>query len=260
MRNGFTLVELSIVLVILGLLTGGILAGQNLIRAAELRAVTSEFTSYQTAIMAFKEKYLALPGDLKNATNFWGAADSDPATCRTTASTGTEPCNGDGNGQVLAAGTTGNEMFRFWQHLANAGLVSGSFNGIAGSLDVDDAEIDINSPSSKSGNGGWQTSYIGGVSGSTIYYDGSYGHIMGVGADTDASLLGLLAGPTFKPEEAWSIDSKVDDGKPATGQVFNWLSTNTATPGCTTTDDADTAEYALTSSDILCAIAFRNAY
>ena len=48
-REGFSLVELSIVLVILGLLTGGILACQNLIRAAELRAITSEFSNLQTA-------------------------------------------------------------------------------------------------------------------------------------------------------------------------------------------------------------------
>ena len=53
MTKAFSLVELSIVLVILGLLTGGILAGQNLIRAAELRSVITEFKTYQTAVMTF---------------------------------------------------------------------------------------------------------------------------------------------------------------------------------------------------------------
>ena len=72
MRSGFSLVELSIVLVILGLLTGGILAGQNLIRAAELRSVTTQFQNYHAAVMTFRDKYFALPGDMANAEDFWG--------------------------------------------------------------------------------------------------------------------------------------------------------------------------------------------
>ncbi|MGB1540395.1 MAG: prepilin-type N-terminal cleavage/methylation domain-containing protein, partial [Rickettsiales bacterium] len=66
-KAGFSLVELSIVLVILGLLTGGILGGQSLIRAAELRSVSKEYEKYQTAINIFKDKYFALPGDFNNA-------------------------------------------------------------------------------------------------------------------------------------------------------------------------------------------------
>jgi len=72
--SGFSLVELSIVLVILGLLTGGILGGQALIRAAELRAVTTEYDRWVTATRTFQDKYFALPGDMTNATAFWGSA------------------------------------------------------------------------------------------------------------------------------------------------------------------------------------------
>jgi prepilin-type N-terminal cleavage/methylation domain-containing protein len=61
MKAAFSLVELSIVLVILGLLTGGILTGQNLIRAAELRAVVTEFNRYQTAVRTFEDKYSPFP-------------------------------------------------------------------------------------------------------------------------------------------------------------------------------------------------------
>lgn len=61
-NGGFSLVELSIVLVILGLLTGGILGGQSLIKAAELRAVTTELDAFQTATNTFRQKYFALPG------------------------------------------------------------------------------------------------------------------------------------------------------------------------------------------------------
>ncbi len=101
MTNGFSLVELSIVLVILGLLTGGILSGQNLIRAAELRAVTTEFSAYQTAVMTFKDKYFALPGDMRNATDFWGSAGGSGVIgdgCEAGTPTGTQTCNGNGDG------------------------------------------------------------------------------------------------------------------------------------------------------------------
>ena len=68
--SAFSLVELSIVLVILGLLVGGVLSGQSLIRAAELRSVTTEYSRYTTAISSFRDKYFALPGDMSNATSF----------------------------------------------------------------------------------------------------------------------------------------------------------------------------------------------
>ena len=68
--KGFSLVELSIVLVILGLLIGGILTGQSLIRAAELRSVTTQYQGYVTAVNTFRDKYFALPGDMPNAIDF----------------------------------------------------------------------------------------------------------------------------------------------------------------------------------------------
>lgn len=103
--------ELSIVLVILGLLTGGILAGQLLIRAAELRSVTTEYNRYVTAVQSFRDKYFALPGDMNNAAAFWGAADGstgNTAACVTTASTSTATCNGDGNG-IVSPSSSSNE-------------------------------------------------------------------------------------------------------------------------------------------------------
>jgi prepilin-type N-terminal cleavage/methylation domain-containing protein len=60
-RRGFSLVELSIVLVILGLLTGGILTGQNLIRAAELRSAVTELQRHQASTQSFRDKYFAIP-------------------------------------------------------------------------------------------------------------------------------------------------------------------------------------------------------
>jgi prepilin-type N-terminal cleavage/methylation domain-containing protein len=98
-QQGFTLVELAIVLVILGLLVGGVITGQNLIRAAELRSVTVEFAQYQSAVLQFRDRYRALPGDMNNATLFWGAAATCPPTSAAPLTT-QATCNGNGNGQI----------------------------------------------------------------------------------------------------------------------------------------------------------------
>lgn len=145
-EKAFSLVELSIVLVILGLLTGGILTGQSLIRASELRSVATDLQRYQAAVHTFRDKYFALPGDMPNATRFWGVQHATPATCITTASTTALTCNGDGNGQV--ADTT-YEAFRFWQHLANAGLIEGSYSGVTGPDSGFDHVIGVNAPRAK---------------------------------------------------------------------------------------------------------------
>jgi prepilin-type N-terminal cleavage/methylation domain-containing protein len=98
--RGFSLVELSIVLVILGLLVGGVLSGQSLIRASELRKVTTEYTSIVAAVGSFREKYLYLPGDFPNASQFWGAAAAG-AGCWFTPNPGTVPtCSGNGDGRL----------------------------------------------------------------------------------------------------------------------------------------------------------------
>lgn len=134
-QSGFSLVELSIVLVILGLLTGGILGGQSLIRAAELRSVATDVSKYRSASYAFRDKYFGLPGDFTRATSFWGNATTGTSGGECTApesdaGTGTQTCNGDGNGLIGNASTVGqrnSESFRFWQHLANAGLIEGQY-------------------------------------------------------------------------------------------------------------------------------------
>jgi prepilin-type N-terminal cleavage/methylation domain-containing protein len=74
---GFTLIELSIVLVIIGLIVGGILTGQELIKSATVRSEVSELENIETAIYAFRDKYGGLPGDLSNATAFFGTTDSE---------------------------------------------------------------------------------------------------------------------------------------------------------------------------------------
>ena len=162
MRQGFTLLELSIVLVIIGLLIGGIFVGQSLIHTAQLNAVVSEFNRYQTAVQNFKQQYQALPGDMNNATSFWGIAGGstgNDTTCMWTTSTTPATCNGNNDGVIDTAisGDNYDESLRFWQHLANAKMIEG-FTSYSGP--TANAVIGTNLPASKYGNSvGWFVYY-----------------------------------------------------------------------------------------------------
>jgi prepilin-type N-terminal cleavage/methylation domain-containing protein len=126
--RAFSLVELSIVLVILGLLTGGILAGQSLIRASELRSVSADLQRLHSAVYTFRDKYMAVPGDMPNATRFWGirAGTGSDLTCHQTIGSTTGTCNGNGDGAadfIPGDGAMFGERFLAMQHLARAGLL-----------------------------------------------------------------------------------------------------------------------------------------
>lgn len=253
-QGGFSLVELSIVLVILGLLVGGILAGQSLIRASELRSVSTEYQRYVSAIAAFRDKYFMLPGDITNATSFW-TAGTCPGTSASPA-TGPATCNGDGNGQIQRTPTGGasNEVYRFWQHLANAGLVEGTFSGVANSTTYNDPESRVgwNVPASKWSKAGWTPLFVGAQDiTNTVWFEGAYGHIFYFGASNAGDYTGE---PVLKPEEAWNVDTKLDDGKPGTG-VVRVRESNVGCHGAGTSNSvalAGTATYTLSSSTIGC--------
>lgn len=247
--RGFSLVELSIVLVILGLLTGGILAGQNLIRAAEIRSISTQFDGYVSAVHTFRDKYFALPGDFTKAEDFWGTMSS--GTCpNATGGTGTQTCNGDGDGSIEGGGAAGQsqEYFTFWQHLANASLIEGTYTGLAGPGNNFVAGENI--PRAKINQAGWGSTDRGNAGDGNFFAIGDYGNTLQFGKD---SPLGTNYVEALRPEEAWNVDTKVDDGLPARGKVIavRWNSCTTATLN-TQLD----AEYELTSSAIGCALNF----
>ena len=253
-KAAFTLIELAIVLVVIGLLVGGVMSGQALIKAAELRAVVTEHQRYKTAVMIFKDKYRALPGDMKNATKFWGEAHATPATCKTTASTGKETCDGDGDGKMESGAVT-NEIYRFWQHLANAGLIEGQYSGSTGSGSSVHSVIGTNIPASKLTNAGWTINYIAGTYvGATYWFSGIYQNYFEFGTARTNS---TTWDPILTPEEAWNIDVKIDDGKPGMGEVISnyW---NTCTDAADK-DDTD-ADYLLTDTTVRCALIFRRQF
>jgi prepilin-type N-terminal cleavage/methylation domain-containing protein len=257
--TGFSLVELSIVLVILGLLVGGILAGQSLIRAAELRSVTVDYNRFVAATQTFRDKYFALPGDMPNATAFWGSANATPATCRTTVSTTTATCDGNGDGAITTVDswTTVHEIHSYWKHLANAGLIEGNYTGTQGSSGATNTWYviaGVNAPKSKLSNSGWSVFYWPNYPGDAFSYAIDYQNLLIVGAPNGNTLTNV---PNLKPEEAWNIDSKIDDGKPAMGKVIG------NSPGACS-DNASpttlTANYALSSSSIACVLYFSRAF
>ena len=263
-RSGFTLVELSIVLVILGLLVGGVLTGQSLIRASELRALTTEYNGWLTANQAFRDKYFSMAGDMTNATAFWG---KDNASCTgdtgTTATPGT--CNGNGD-STINQGSGANataEMYRYWQQLALAGLIAGTYSGTTGPSGVLDSNSGVNTPRSKMGNAGWSIyswGFSAGVNpgGSAPIFDGNnYNNVYMVGGDA----VNLHEQSRLKAEEAWNIDTKVDDGRPALGSVRVFeANTSCHDAGTSTTVAlAPTANYALSNTTLGCTLLFNSA-
>lgn len=122
---GFTLVEIAIVLVIIGLLLGGVLKGQELINSAKVKNLAGDFRNIPAFVYAYQDKYRALPGDDRAASDHLGPA----ASCaRVAACTPANPPAGLGNGRIdgpwLGAAQS-DESLLFWQHVRLAGLAAG---------------------------------------------------------------------------------------------------------------------------------------
>jgi ATP synthase F1 epsilon subunit len=116
-QSGFTLVEIAIVLVIIGLLLGGILKGQELINSAKVKNLANDFRVIPTYIYAFQDKFKALPGDDAQVT-----AHVSGATAATT------PAGTVGNGVINGhwnSATATDESYLFWQHVRLANLAAG---------------------------------------------------------------------------------------------------------------------------------------
>jgi prepilin-type N-terminal cleavage/methylation domain-containing protein len=133
--QGFTLVEIAIVLVIIGLLLGGILKGQEMITQAKIKNVIADFSGISAAYHGYQDRYRAIPGDDPGAAKRW--------TTPTAAVAG----SGDGSlgagtyNQGCATPAATDEVCHFWDHLRRAGFVSGTgtqqpFNAVTGLIGV----------------------------------------------------------------------------------------------------------------------------
>jgi len=176
---------------------------------------------------------------MNNAESFWGSDTSCPTTStNTTPKTAT--CNGDGNGRIGASSTAGvidttyaYEWFRAWQQLADAGLIEGRFTGVKESATNGDAGIGLNVPTAKLDiKAGWTLYYFLNTATTTTLWGDQYGHILALGGNTTS----VTNAPVLLPEDALSIDSKMDDGLPGLGNV---RARRTAVEAnCTTNDSA----------------------
>jgi prepilin-type N-terminal cleavage/methylation domain-containing protein len=121
-QAGFTLVELAIVMIIIGLLIGGVLKGQQLIENAKVTATISQVKSYQAAFHTFTDAYGGIPGDLANARGRISGCDDTTGCVSGTGNTiiGTPTVFWD-----AAPFASTDENFQFWKHLALADLITG---------------------------------------------------------------------------------------------------------------------------------------
>lgn len=227
----FSLVELSLVIVIIGILVGAVVGGKAIIRAAELRSVMTDANNYVTAANNFRTQYRYLPGDLPTATSYWSTS-------------------ANGNGDNIIDGT-GGEQFRFWEQLNLAGMVEKTFTGAAGGGGADHSIPGTNVPDSRIQQSGFSFFYRNDA-GSTTTYVANLGNQLAYG--------GVVANskPTtaiLTPVDAFSMDTKMDDGVPGTGK---WIANSTGSAvwgnaaACTTsTSNTDyTGAYRTTISDV----------
>jgi prepilin-type N-terminal cleavage/methylation domain-containing protein len=231
-QQGFTLVELSIVLVIVGLILGGVMVGRSMIRSSQVGKIGQDLQAYEAATQMFIDKYQGLPGDMTNATTFWTGA-----------------VNGNGDGLINVS----DESFRSWQHLTSAGLIKGRFSGVTGSGSVTDFEPGNNVPRGPVSGTGYMLFNLGTVTIGCDWWPYAYRNVLLYGKDSGTS---YTYQAILTPAELYAIDLKYDDGKPVTGIVFSGQKA-CATVNCTTTTDPATTDYNTSYQGEACNLIYR---
>lgn len=210
--SGFTLVELAIVLMIIGLLIGGILRGQELMENARLQSISKQVTSYTAAITMFRDSYAAYPGDLATAqARVPGCQAGNANGCR----------NGDGNGIIgvpafvwlLGDQTIPSEGAQFWKHMALTHLISGIRPNAAAAADFN---FGISHPSVPTGGG---LSISTSVRNANDPNGSSFDGALVLRLHNDLTTPVTENNPAISPKQASYIDRKMDDGIPNTGSV-----------------------------------------
>lgn len=204
-QKGFTLIEIAIVLVIIGLLLGGVLKGQELIQNARVRNIIAMQDGVKAAFFGFQDRYRGIPGDytLANAnTNIPGA--------------GTQ-CGGNGDSLIknVTTGTSAStENICAWYHLSKSGFITGNYDG-GGSSTASTA----NSPSNA----------FGGLM--QLIFDGNYYSSTATTGNSD--IHNVKTGINLPSVVLAEVDRKIDDGSPVTGG-FRFSTFGSAAATCVT--------------------------
>lgn len=226
-NKAFTLVELAIVIVIIGLLVGGVLQGQELIRQAQITRAVTDLQSYNTAFVMFKDKYKCLPGDCSNASTYF---------------TGTNNGNGDND-----IGSNSTESPLVWQHLALANLIKGTYSGVGANASP---KPGVNSP-------------ISPVKGATYVIRNSPAFLslpnytkIDFGAVFTTTEY-HAANSALKVDEAYNIDKKIDDGVANRGFLYSIDGSNAISGSCSAPwNTSGGANYNFSSPIIACRVSY----
>jgi prepilin-type N-terminal cleavage/methylation domain-containing protein len=253
-NNGFTLVELAIVIVIIGLLVTGVLQGQELIRQSRINNTISQIKNYDAVVNTFKAKYNALPGDISKASLFGLNApkgSSSPNTCSAQGEVVTTTTGGNGNGdnflnalggvgcqQIATVGYINNyggggegwrgELANFFVHLSNSQLIKESFNQPAAIYNTN--AINLQYPSTSVG-----IAMVALSEGSSTYWI--------LGSPISIFNVTNTFGNNLTPTEAYGVDSKLDDGNPTTGIVQATTGVNASNSFVIATGSASTCVF-----------------
>ncbi len=213
-QKGFTLIEISLVLVIIGLITGGILVAQDLIKTAGTNATITQLQKYNAAVTLFDTKYGGIPGDLPFATanNYNLNPPAGPLTA-----------GGDGNGLIQSSGADTayflGEPVLFWSELSAANLIDGTYGSSANTSGAMTADI----TSAARANTYMPPARLGHGNSISVASTGRENCflISGFGSGKITAATGIYSpqANTLTPQEAYNIDTKTDDGLPGSGTI-----------------------------------------
>jgi prepilin-type N-terminal cleavage/methylation domain-containing protein len=237
--KGFTLVELSIVIVVIGLVIAGVTAGQSLVKTARMSAQITDLNKFESAYYAFKLQYNAVPGDMRNASSYWvGSTD------------------GDGNGRITQiadyAYAPSYENMTFFTHLSRAKLVQETYNNVwqlGGGypyLKLDSGKGMVAAGQMNVGGWGFQLS----DSAATLRYTAAIYLDVSLPAAAVSGYNDVIG--TASPITYVAIDRKMDDGVARTGKFRAYMA-YVSTTNCLTGTDGD---YLLTVGDTTCMAEF----
>lgn len=210
-QAGFTLVELAIVMIIIGLLIGGVFKGRELVNNARVIATISQIKEQKAAYLLFKDTYKAIPGDMHNATEM---IPNCAGSC----------VNGNGNRIIgnpafsffFTPANFDGENMQYWRHLSSAGMVS---NVVQDPLGIYD--FGISSPPASLRGGFHARSHfpVNPAANPYTLYDNT---LVLINRADGAVAVYAKGGYVMTPSNAYRIDTKIDDGHAQMGGIQSW--------------------------------------